>query len=337
MTGGILHRLNSVPEALLDREAWQLHEVLPGPTLIALPGRRSEALFVSVLLHGNETTGWEAIRAILQRYRRKPLPRSLAVFVGNVEAARHGLRRLDEQPDYNRIWKGGRAPEHAMAHAVLESARELRPFASIDLHNTSGPNPHYAALTRLEPPFLHLATLFSRTLVYFTTPDSVQCEAFAALCPSVTVECGQPGQAHGVEHAVEYVDACLRLSHLSAHPVAPQDVDLFRTVAVVKAPPHASITTGDARADIRLVADLDQLNFRELPPGTTFAWVPPERGLALEARDERGADVTRRYFALQNAEVVTRTPVIPAMLSVDPRIIRQDCLCYLMERYPYTP
>jgi hypothetical protein len=25
---------------------------------------------------------------------------------------------------------------------------------------------------------------------------------------------------------------------------------------------------------------------------------------------------------------------MPAMLTLDERIIRQDCLCYLMERYP---
>jgi len=31
-----------------------------------------------------------------------------------------------------------------------------------------------------------------------------------------------------------------------------------------------------------------------------------------------------------------RTPIMPSMLTVNERAIRQDCLCYLMERYPVT-
>lgn len=65
--------------------------------------RLPEPLFVSMLLHGNETTGLLAVQRLLDKYRDQPLPRALSVFVGNVEAARLGLRRLEGQPDYNRI------------------------------------------------------------------------------------------------------------------------------------------------------------------------------------------------------------------------------------------
>ncbi len=337
VTREMLYRLDSVPDALLDLEARQLHGVLSGPTLITLEGRNPEALFASVLLHGNETSGWEALRTILHRYRDQTLPRSLVVFIGNIEAARHGLRRLDAQPDYNRIWQGGGAPEHAMASTILEAMRGRALFASVDIHNTSGPNPHYAAVTNLRPPTLHLATLFSRTVVYFTRPDTVQCRAFAELCPAVTVECGQPGPARGVEHAAEHLDACLHLSHLPAHAVPMHDIDLFHTVAIVKVPQDVAMATDGGSGDIRFVGDLDQLNFRELPPGTIFARVSPGCEMPLEARDENGVDVTHSYFAVQDGEVRTTATVIPAMLSLDTRIIRQDCLCYLMERYPYEP
>ena len=54
-------------------------------------------------------------------------------------------------------------------------------FASIDIHNNTGLNPHYGCVNRLDPPFLHLATLFSRIVVYFKRPLGVQSAAFASV------------------------------------------------------------------------------------------------------------------------------------------------------------
>ena len=97
-----------MPEGLLERPASSLHRQLDGPTLIHLEGRRRRPLVVSVIQHGNEITGWEAIRRLLKsHYQRDELPRSLIIFIGNPVAARHRLRRLDDQPDFNRCWPGG--------------------------------------------------------------------------------------------------------------------------------------------------------------------------------------------------------------------------------------
>jgi succinylglutamate desuccinylase len=137
-------------------------------------------LFVSVLLHGNETTGWQAVRQLLRCYRERELPRSLSLFIGNVRAARYGQRRLDGQPDYNRIWGPGSTPEHAMAEAVLRQMRQRGVFASVDIHNNTGTNPHYACVNYLDPSTLHLATLFGRTVLYFRRPEGVQSMAFGA-------------------------------------------------------------------------------------------------------------------------------------------------------------
>ena len=94
----MLSELNALPEGLLDLEASQLHSVLGGPTLIHLQGREKRPLFVSVLIHGNETVGWEAIRLLLPQYDvaggDKMLPRSLSLFVGNTAAAEKAQRFL---------------------------------------------------------------------------------------------------------------------------------------------------------------------------------------------------------------------------------------------------
>ncbi|MEO0852165.1 MAG: M14 family metallopeptidase, partial [Cyanobacteria bacterium J06648_11] len=171
-----------IPAGLLALESHQLHERLPGPTLIHLSGRDPRPLFVSVLLHGNEDTGWLAIREFFQTQGDRPLPRALSILIGNVAAARHRVRRLDTQPDYNRIWQSDPntpdSPERHFARQVFDDMSACNVFASIDIHNNTGRNPHYACITQLQPEFLHLATLFGRTAVYFTQPKTVQSAAF---------------------------------------------------------------------------------------------------------------------------------------------------------------
>jgi len=334
----MLNILNKVPEGLLDCEARELYTILPGPTLMHLPGKREQPLFVSVLLHGNEDTGWLAIRDLLKTYQDRELPRSLSVFIGNVRAARFMERYTDGQPDYNRIWEDlpetKDLPERKMMREVVASMQARNVFASIDIHNNTGLNPHYACVRILQSSHLYLATLFSRTVVYFTTPAGVQTAPFANLCPSVTVECGQAGQSHGVDHAREYIDAALHLSEFPHHEIAAQDVDLFHTVAIAKVPGEVSIGFEEGDCDIRFLEDLDHLNFRELPVGTTLGWVRPDSQASIDVFDDTGRPATDRFFVIEGGELKTCRVVMPSMLTVSTTAIRKDCLCYLMERYP---
>ncbi|EGW54276.1 M14 family metallopeptidase [Candidatus Endoriftia persephone] len=333
----MLKQAFSIPDGLLDRQADQLASLLEGPTLLHLPGARPDPLFVSVLMHGNETVGWEAIRQLLRRYAGgRELPRALSLFIGNLTAAAQGVRRLPGQPDYNRVWPGSEAqglPEQRLMQQVVEEMRRRQPFASVDIHNNTGLNPHYACVNRIEPRFLHLAALFGRTVVYFLRPRGVTSMAMAELCPSVTLECGRVGESRGVEHAMDYLDACLHLAEHPQHPMAEHDIDLFHTVAQVKIREEASIGFDGAVGDIVFHSDIDHMNFRELPVGTALAHIGPIGTKLLDVRDERGIDRTERYFHVEDGELRLRTAVMPSMLTTDASIIRQDCLCYLMERY----
>jgi hypothetical protein len=335
----MLDTLDRLPDGFFESTATELHRLLAGPTLIHLPGRRAEPLFVSILLHGNEDTGLKAMQRVLANYRGKPLPRGLSLFVGNVSAAREGLRRLDGQPDYNRVWPGCEPqglPEERMMAQVVEDMRSRRVFASIDIHNNTGLNPHYACINRLDQRFFRLATLFSRIAVYFVRPLGVQSMAFAGLCPAVTVECGKAGAGASDDHAAAFVEAALHLDHFPAHPVARHDLDLYHTVAIVKMPETARFTFGQGEADIVFEAGLDHFNFTELQAGTRLGRVAGGLALPLLALDDGGLDVAADYFAVREGDLLTRQPVMPAMLTRDERIIRQDCLCYLMERLRYA-
>ncbi len=335
----MLREVTSIPHGMLEADAPDLQALLGGPTLIHLPGRRDPALFVSILMHGNETSGWDAVRRLLARYGGggdgADLPRSLSLFIGNVAAAAHGLRHLDGQPDFNRVWPGTqleRTPEHGLMESVVEIMRRRGVFASVDVHNNTGLNPHYACVNVIDNQFLHLATLFSRVVVYFLRPLGVQSMAMAQLCPAVTLECGKVGHRHGVEHVLDYLDACLRLAEHPVHPVPEHDIDLFHTVAVVKVPEHIGFGFGDDGADLQFADDVDRFNFRELPRGTLLGRYKGSGGVGLAACDEQGNDVADRYFVVEGGQLFTRVPVMPSMLTRDRDVIRQDCLCYLMER-----
>jgi hypothetical protein len=331
----MLTELEYLPAGLLETPVEGLEDLLDGPTLIHLPGRRPEPLFVTVLAHGNESTGYTAAQSLLQHYHGQELPRALSLFIGNVEAASQGQRFLDGQLDYNRVWPGtdhADAPEVRMMQQVVDSMRARKAFASIDVHNNTGINPHYACINRIDNRFLQLASLFSRTVVYFIRPLGVQSMAMSYVCPAVTIECGKPSHKYGVEHARGYLDACLHLNEIPDHPVASHDVDLFHTVAVVKIPDDVSFSFREEAVDLKLVANLDHLNFRELPAGTQLGWLREGISMKLDVRDDNDRQVLDRYFSVNDGALVAARPFMPSMFTLDEKIIRQDCLGYLMER-----
>jgi|LGVF01.1.fsa_nt_gb gamma-glutamyl:cysteine ligase YbdK (ATP-grasp superfamily)/succinylglutamate desuccinylase len=328
--------LDEIPEGLLQVKARDLHDHLSGPTLIRLQGKRKDVLFVSVLLHGNETSGWDAIRELLIESAEGILPRSLYLFIGNVAAAAEGLRVLDGQQDYNRIWKkNNETAEGEIAAEVLDIFAGVTLFAAVDIHNNTGINPHYACVNELDSPFLHLATLFSRTVVYFRRPDSVLSLALSELCPATTVECGKAEDVQGRDHAKEFINACLHLHAFPTHDVAEHDIDIFHTVAIVKVPEQIDFGIENPATKLNFIGNMDRLNFQELSAGTILAHSNCDNEACLQAINEDGDDVVEQYFSCEKGVLRFSVPLMPSMLTLDEQIIRQDCLCYLMERLDY--
>ncbi len=341
---------NELPPGFLDARAGELHRLLPGPSLICLADQRGNLehpLFVSVLLHGNEETGLPAVQRLLRKYQKSEakgeprfaLPRPLFIFVGNVWAARAGRRFLQGQADYNRIWPGTEydtaadaphAAEIDMAVRITERLRRMGPFASIDIHNNTGTNPHYGCINRLDDAFLHLAALFGRTVVYFRRPKGVQSIAFSGMCPAITIECGHSGDEAGTEHAFEFLDAVLRLAEFPAHAPAKHDIEVYHTVARLFVPQEYTFAFGPGGTDIIFRADLDHLNFRELHTGEEIAALQSDARIYV--RGEYGDDVTDEFLNHDGGRITLAKPAMPSMFTLDPRIVRQDCLGYLMER-----
>jgi succinylglutamate desuccinylase len=333
----MLTRLHALPDGLLDAKARDLHQILDGPTLIHLPGRRTPELFVSVLLHGNEDVGLVAIQQVLKAYAGRELPRAMSILIGNVQAAQAGLRRLDDQPDYNRVWPGTVAHAHTAEHAVMQEVHDIMTsrglFASIDIHNNTGLNPHYSVVSQLDPDTLHLARLMTRTVVWFRGPPGSQTAAFAQHCPSVAVECGKPGVAANEAAATRFIEACLHLTSFPSQPVREADIDLYHTMALVTVAPDVPFGFGTPHLPLDLDAQLDHLNFVMLQPGAIFGRAT--LAAPLDVRDESGRDVSSDFFEVTDGQVRLTRTAMPAMLTLDAHVVRQDCLCYLMERVPF--
>ncbi len=326
----MLNEINHIPDAFLDTKAEDLHDVLQAPTLFHIEGNNPQPLFLCTLLHGNETTGLYAVQRLLKKYQDEPLPRSISLFVGNIAAARENQRRLDTQDDYNRIWPGSHhseSPEKDMMQIVTNIMKKKKPFASIDIHNNTGKNPHYGCINILNPHGLVLASQFSNIAVYFTDPKGVQSSAFSDFCPAVVLECGQSGDRSGEDHALSYLENILQMDTLSSHN--SNNLRLYHTIARVLIP--RTITIGDSASDICLNRQLEDKNFQQIQPGTEFASIHSAKEKQIIVSSESHEDVTDEYMETIRDKILFKKPVTLSMFTANERAIRQDCVCYFME------
>jgi len=317
MSSGHLSTYNALPDGLLECPAAQLADVLSGPTLFDLSGGRKGTLFVTVLQHGNETSGWDAMRMLLSAGDTPPL----MLFVANIDAARDNVRKLPNRVDFNRAWEGGESPEAAIANEVTERAMAAEPLAAIDIHNNTGRNPPYSVVTRTDERSLGAAAAFAQRVIVIDHPG-VQTRRFSEFCTAVTVEVGTARDPSSAERASAYLEAAFRWREPPR--VSSRPLYLYRNLARI-------MVEGEDGA-VTPREDFEALNFERAEGGTVIANVRNGRG--LKAVDEHGADVTVRYLETADGEIRLRRAVTPSMFTTDLRAARADCLCYLLEPLP---
>ena len=157
--------------------------------------------------------------------------------------------------------------------------------------------------------------------------------AVSDLCPSVAVELGPINDPESDERALSFIK---RLADLEALPsVDPQSLSLYRSVARVHLNPDVTFDFADhhhTHTDVTLTAGIEGVNFHELPGGTTFGRFNKRVHRGVFVLDPTHQDVTDEFFLDEDNEIRLCRSVIPAMYTTDPAVVRQDCLCYFMER-----
>ena len=324
-----------LPDGFLDTRPEKLCSLLKGPSIIHLKGKLEPPLFLATLLHGNEPTGLCAIQKYLKRFfingKLELLPRSLILFVGNVQASEKNLRLLPGQVDYNRIWNGEGSAEHKMAQATLKYAESNSIFLCVDIHNTSGKNPHYSCVNKLDAKSINLARIFSSTLIYFTEPHEVLSLAFSKICPSITIEAGKPSEPDSEPHVLAFLGSLFELKSIPDNLNGKQ-LKVFHSMVRIKVPDESIIEFRDqaSEADFCFLRELDSLNFHEVPVNTLLGW-RNNLNKKLLVLDENNRDVAMDYLDYKGTEIRLKRSVIPSMISTDEKIVHQDCLGYLME------
>lgn len=333
----MIKQLNHLPAGLLDLTADQLYTKLDNHTLIHLKGKIERPVFISIIQHGDEYTGWDALKDYLNNHQHV-LPRSLSILFGNIQAARYNVRQLDNQPDFNRSWPSILKLDYPIAQIMQEitDIMEVRkPFASVDIHNNSGRNPHYSGINNLDEKFLNLASLFSDTMIYFTSPLGIQSGAFAKFCPSVTVECGLSGTSDGTEQTHTFLELLLSQSNLMKVPGILEHQKVYKIKATVKVKPEIDISFEQHHHGFMLTKDLDVLNFHKLEIGEEFgrlsSKLAEQKIMPFIVTDEKNNDITDEYFSINHDKICCHSSFVPSMITQNIQAIRHDCLCYIMQ------
>ena len=337
-----LNIVNELPDAFLDISYRDIKKVFDQPTLVHLKGAKSPALFVSILLHGNEFSGLEIMQALLKKYKTDKgytLPRDLWLFVGNVDAAQLGLRAIEGQVDFNRAWPGTPDPQTETAKLikkVFDTVTKDALFAAIDLHNNTGQNPHYGCITNVTEENKYLCSFFNHIGMVFKSPKGVSTMAFDEICPAITLECSTPGNKPAKEKAFALLDDLMHMDHFPTKSLAEHDLQLVKNSATVKINTDVSFCFEDdisshSDTDLTVVKNFDHHNFSMLEKDEVFAYTKVDNPLVVLSPE--GEDITHEIIQNKNGNLSLKTAMMPAMITMDKSIVLQDCLCYLLEDY----
>ncbi len=326
--------LNQLPDGFFSAHPTELINIFDGPTLVHLDYGREQTIFISVMLHGNEHSGFYAVKKYLEQLReRDEKPnRNISLLIGNVQAAAQNARFLDGQKDLNRIWSNGESQEELWAQKVYAEMQTKNLFVTLDLHNNTGKNPHYCAVTNLDSSTLQLASLFDGNVLYFSDPKEVFSNYFSTLCPCLTVEAGQSGDPEGIEKTVSLINRVQetnKLDDIGDILRIFHEKKIFESFGKIKIPRESSISFCDEKADFNFLPEIENLNFNSISPGYVFGRANNIKQHLL-VFDSNNNSISGSYFKYVGNEIISIEEFYPAMITTNAKIVHQDCLCYLL-------
>ncbi|MDA8791751.1 succinylglutamate desuccinylase/aspartoacylase family protein [Bacteriovoracaceae bacterium] len=327
--------IDNFDSAFLNTSVENITEYVQQPTLFHYRASLGRPIFISTLLHGNEHSGFLALQKLLRQIQSNEvsLNQSLLILIGNPKAAAQNLRMLPGQPDFNRVWSGGENDSAGIAKQIIDYAKEKDPVCCIDIHNNTGKNPFYSCINKTDRQFLYLGSLFSKNIVFFTEPHEVLSMAFAQFCPSITIEAGLSGEEKGLN--ILQVKLQLLISH-EAVPELPhfENVKVFHSYARLRFKHGTKVDfefNSDSESDYSLKSELEEFNFKHLKAGETVAYHQGNDLFWVESNE--GENLFNDFFYLEGNELKVKKEFVPAMLTKNKDVIRDDCFGYIMEDY----
>ena len=335
----LFHRIDgedAITELVRGSDTDVLTRLAGKPALMWLPGRRpGPARLISVLLHGNEESGFRALCAWLRE--RPQVERPLWMFIGNVRAAtQNGWfadRYLDDQEDFNRVWGIGPATTRMRlcAKQVLATVTSTPLEAAIDVHNNTGDNPLYAIIPEPDDATVALAASLTSIGLQWGTQEHTLMQALEGICPAVAVECGMAGVEANVGVAREVIERFVATQSFPIGTVPERMLEVRYRVEVRSEVTFDFGVEVDDEIDFAITPGLDVANFGSLPAGTVLGHTVPGGDSPLYVVDDAGVESTTALIQVDDAGAVTLTrAVIPAMMTRTREQTRRDCLFYVL-------
>ena len=128
----------------------------------------------------------------------------------------------------------------------------------------------------------------------------------------------------------------MHMDHFPQKDVAEHDLQLVQNSATVKINQDVTFSFADTTAtldelDLVVVNNFDLHNFTTLKKGEVFAHAKIEKPFIVTSPS--GEDITDMIIENHNGAISLKRELMPAMISMDKKIVLQDCLCYLLEDY----
>ncbi|WP_185967967.1 succinylglutamate desuccinylase/aspartoacylase family protein [Thalassotalea sp. PS06] len=322
------------------------------------PSSQEKPLLFTTLLHGNETSGLEALRRLVDN---PPTPIcDTYILVASVKAASTAPmffhRMLPGLPDLNRCFSPETLQQtqaallspdndstssqavqlhfsepHLLAFRIWRFIMQLKPRWLIDLHNTSGASPAFTVVRHLTDNHVLLCQQFSPYIIR----SNINMGAIFELptpFPCITVECGGTGDELANQTAFT------GMHRLMMAPLADLQKDSEPAIILtdpirleVKASANITLNYGNQAkkgADITLLEDIDRFNFASWEPGQSLGWATESGFSALTAVDEQGRERIDDILELKNNSLQCKTRLHLFMITNRVDIALSDCLLY---------
>ena len=311
----------SFDKHLQHTEARDLHRFLRGSTVFDLRRGDVRPLFISTLLHGNETSGWDAIRRFVVDYPEA----SIVLFIGNVQAAAQNMRHLPHEVDFNRIWR-----QEPWQSNLSDLLTKFKPWCGIDVHNNSGPNPHYSVVTDTRTQTLALATLFSNKVIFTDHTLDILAHCVSFHCPALTIEVGTVEDPDSEERAYGFLK---RLNQIGSVPDVLQcEPKTYATIGIVK----VEHENGSLENYPTFHPSLKQMSFKTLRAGTPFVNRLPSDWEVNVSDPSHDHDLTDDFLEFRDQSVFLKRDVVMSMFTHKPILAVQDCVCYFLKSTSLT-
>ncbi|WP_144391927.1 hypothetical protein [Pleionea sediminis] len=312
-------------------------EQLDTSTIIEFKGQNSsEWRVLSVLIHGNEPSGFFAVFEFLKNQLRPTV--NLAIIISSVRAARHPPyfthRFVPGEFDLNRRF-GVSLTSEKVHDGVTELATEIihyiqskSPSLIVDLHNTSGNGPEFAVSVSDDLSIKQLASVFTKTMVItHLVVGSLMEQNFN--CPIVTIECG--GAQNSRSHKIAY-QGLVDFAQMESMPVLDEPIfETYYHPFRIEARSGVSLDYGEYHnrdVDITLRQDIERFNFTEIEAGTELGWINRTLTDCIQAKSESGEDVVNSLFSVKDLKIIAKRPMKLFMATCRADIAVSDCLFY---------